>query len=154
MWLVRWGRRTLLGQRLPVPRGPEPLTRADGLVSELIERVVAHWGSSAPVRFAEPAAEFRIVLRFRFMWSRVHWIYLDRCPPHMARNAGSERPAGTEQIGKTLQDQPGPNPPQALGPSHAGARCPWVSTRCRGFCLAPITVGALIQKPLRPGQGP
>ena len=42
---VRWGRRTLLGQRLPVPRGPEPLTRADGLVSELIERVVAHWGS-------------------------------------------------------------------------------------------------------------
>ncbi len=51
---ARWGRRTLLGQRLPVPRGPEPLTRADGLVSELIERVVAHWGSStfSPLRGA------------------------------------------------------------------------------------------------------
>ncbi len=51
---VRWGRRTLLGQRLPVPRGPEPLTRAEGLVSELIERVVAHWGSStfSPLRGA------------------------------------------------------------------------------------------------------
>ena len=52
-----------MGQRLPVPRGPEPLTRADGLVSELIERVVAHWGSSAPFRFAEPAAEFWFVSR-------------------------------------------------------------------------------------------
>ena len=52
-----------MGQRLPVPRGPEPLTRADGLVSELIERVVAHWGSSAPLRFAEPAAEFWFVSR-------------------------------------------------------------------------------------------
>ena len=37
-----------VGQRLPVPRGPEPLTRAEGLVSELIERVVAHhWALSS-----------------------------------------------------------------------------------------------------------
>ena len=39
---------------------PSPV---DGLVSELIERVVAHWGSSAPLRFAEPAAEFWFVSR-------------------------------------------------------------------------------------------
>ena len=37
-----------VGQRLPVPRGPEPLTRANGMVSELIERVVAHhWALSS-----------------------------------------------------------------------------------------------------------
>ena len=37
-----------VGQRLPVPRGPEPLKRANGLVSELIERVVAHhWALSS-----------------------------------------------------------------------------------------------------------
>ena len=38
-----------VGQRLPVPRGPEPLIRADGLVSELIEELVValHWALSS-----------------------------------------------------------------------------------------------------------